>query len=80
LRYTQHAITAAGISSEAIKKEFATHAREEQAHMMAVAGRAVDDDLDKAVGFADFTRLTAFRHRSRRDLEGLADFAGLRFA
>jgi bacterioferritin len=39
LRYTQHSIAAAGISSEAIKKEFATHAREEQAHMMAVAER-----------------------------------------
>jgi bacterioferritin len=39
LRYTQHSIAAAGISSEAIKKEFATHAREEQVHMMAVAER-----------------------------------------
>jgi bacterioferritin len=39
LRYTQHSIAAAGISSEAIKEEFATHAREEQAHMMAVAER-----------------------------------------
>jgi bacterioferritin len=39
LRYTQHSIAAVGISSEAIKKEFATHAREEQEHMMAVAER-----------------------------------------
>ena len=39
LRYTQHSISAAGISSEAVKKEFATHAREEQQHMMAVAER-----------------------------------------
>jgi len=39
LRYTQHSIAAAGISSEAIKKEFATHAREEQGHMMSVAER-----------------------------------------
>jgi bacterioferritin len=39
LRYTQHSIAAAGISSEAIKKEFATHAREEQAHMLSVAER-----------------------------------------
>jgi bacterioferritin len=39
LRYTQHSIVAAGISSEAIKKEFATHAREEQAHMMSIAKR-----------------------------------------
>lgn len=39
LRYTMHAITATGISSEAVKKEFATHAREEQEHMNAVAER-----------------------------------------
>src|ERR1700744_3332817 len=39
LRYTQHSIAATGISSEAIKEEFATHAREEQAQMMAVAER-----------------------------------------
>jgi bacterioferritin len=39
LRYTAHAITAAGISSDAVKKEFATHAREEQEHMNAVAER-----------------------------------------
>jgi bacterioferritin len=39
LRYTLHAITATGISSEAVKKEFATHAKEEQDHMMQVADR-----------------------------------------
>ena len=39
LRYTMHAVTATGISSEAIKQEFAEHAKEEQAHMMAVAER-----------------------------------------
>jgi bacterioferritin len=39
LRYTMHAITATGISSEAIKAEFAEHAKEEQEHMMAVAER-----------------------------------------
>jgi bacterioferritin len=39
LRYTMHAISATGISSEAIKAEFAQHAKEEQAHMMAVAER-----------------------------------------
>jgi len=39
LRYTVHAITATGISSEAIKDEFAQHAKEEQQHMMAVAER-----------------------------------------
>ncbi|HLI20946.1 MAG TPA: ferritin-like domain-containing protein [Stellaceae bacterium] len=39
LRYTFHAITATGISSEAVKAEFSTHAREEQEHMMMVAER-----------------------------------------
>jgi bacterioferritin len=39
LRYTVHAVTATGISSEAIKAEFAEHAKEEQEHMMAVAER-----------------------------------------
>jgi bacterioferritin len=39
LRYTMHAVTATGISSEGIKAEFAQHAKEEQQHMMAVAER-----------------------------------------
>jgi bacterioferritin len=39
LRYTQHSVTATGISSEAVKAEFAQHAKEEQIHMMAVAER-----------------------------------------
>jgi bacterioferritin len=39
LRYTMHAVTATGLSSEGIKAEFAQHAKEEQAHMMAVAER-----------------------------------------
>lgn len=39
LRYTMHAVSATGISSEAVKKEFAEHAREEQDHMMKVAER-----------------------------------------
>jgi bacterioferritin len=39
LRYTQHSIAATGISSESVKQEFATHAREEQVHMNAVAER-----------------------------------------
>jgi bacterioferritin len=39
LRYTMHAVTATGLSSEAIKNEFAQHAKEEQQHMMAVAER-----------------------------------------
>jgi bacterioferritin len=39
LRYTMHAVAAQGISSEAVKDEFAQHAKEEQEHMMAVAER-----------------------------------------
>jgi bacterioferritin len=39
LRYTMHAVTASGISSEAVKAEFAEHAKEEQEHAMAVAER-----------------------------------------
>ena len=39
LRYTMHAVTASGISSEGVKAEFAQHAKEEQAHMQAVAER-----------------------------------------
>jgi bacterioferritin len=39
LRYTMHAVSATGISSEGVKAEFAQHAKEEQAHMLAVAER-----------------------------------------
>ena len=39
LRYTQHSIAANGVASEAVKAEFAQHAREEQAHVMSVANR-----------------------------------------
>jgi len=39
LRYTMHAIAASGIDSEAVKDEFAQHAKEEQEHMTAVAER-----------------------------------------
>ena len=39
LRYTLHSITASGIASEAVKQEFAEHAREEQDHMTRVAER-----------------------------------------
>jgi len=39
LRYTMHAVAASGISSDSVKEEFAQHAKEEQAHMMAVAER-----------------------------------------
>jgi bacterioferritin len=39
LRYTMHAVAATGISSEGVKDEFATHAKEEQEHVMEVAER-----------------------------------------
>jgi bacterioferritin len=39
LRYTQHSIAASGLSSKAVKAEFAEHAREEQAHALDVAER-----------------------------------------
>jgi len=35
LRYGMHSVAASGISSEAIKAEFATHAKEEHGHAMA---------------------------------------------
>lgn len=39
LRYTMHAISATGISSEGVRSEFSQHAKEEQQHMMEVAER-----------------------------------------
>jgi bacterioferritin len=39
LRYTMNAITAAGLSSDSVKKEFDQHAKEEQGHMRMVAER-----------------------------------------
>ncbi len=39
LRYTMHSIAAVGIDSEAVKDEFAQHAKEEQEHMELAAER-----------------------------------------
>ncbi len=39
LRYTMHAVAAAGISSEGVKAEFAQHAKEEAGHVNQVAER-----------------------------------------
>jgi bacterioferritin len=39
LRYSMHSVAASGISSNAVRSEFATHADEERGHMMAVADR-----------------------------------------
>lgn len=53
LRYTMHAVAATGISSEGVKGEFAQHAKEEQAHMMAVAER-----INQLGGTPDFNPAT----------------------
>ena len=39
LRYTMHSVAASGISSESVKQEFATHAKEEHEHALQVAER-----------------------------------------
>ncbi len=39
LRYTRHAISAAGIHSSEVKAEFMEHAKNEQAHMLLLAER-----------------------------------------
>ena len=39
LRYTMHSIAATGISSDAVKEEFAQHAKEERQRMTQVAER-----------------------------------------
>jgi bacterioferritin len=39
LRYTMHAVTATGISSEGVKAEFEEHAKDEQGHALQVAER-----------------------------------------
>jgi bacterioferritin len=49
LRYTLHSIVATGLSSEGVKKEFKTHAGEEQEHAMEVAER-----INQLGGIPDF--------------------------
>jgi bacterioferritin len=39
LRYTQHSIAATGLASEGVRAEFASHAKEEMEHALAVAER-----------------------------------------
>jgi bacterioferritin len=68
LRYTMHAVTATGLSSEGIKSEFAQHAKEEQAHAMAVAER-----IDQLGGKPNFnpdgmTTRSASQYAEGRDL------------
>jgi bacterioferritin len=68
LRYTQHAIVATGLASEAVKSEFAEHAREEQGHAMQVAER-----INQLGGAPDFnpqtlTARSAAEYRTSEDL------------
>lgn len=49
LRYTMHSISVEGLTSESIAEEFATHAKEERAHMLAAANR-----IDQLGGVPNF--------------------------
>jgi bacterioferritin len=71
LRYTQHAIVATGLASEAVKEEFAEHAREEQGHAMQVAER-----INQLGGAPDFspdtlTGRSASEYQTGADLEAM---------
>jgi bacterioferritin len=68
LRYTQHSIVATGLASESVRAEFATHAREEQAHAMSVAER-----INQLGGAPDFnpdtlTARSASEYETAEDL------------
>ncbi len=65
LRYTMHAVTATGISSEGVKSEFAQHAREEQAHVLAVAER-----INQLGGKPDFNPETLTARSASQYAEG----------
>jgi bacterioferritin len=68
LRYTQHSIVATGLASESVKAEFATHAKEEREHAMAVAER-----INQLGGLPDFnpetlTGRSASEYQTGKDL------------
>ena len=68
LRYTEHSIAAAGISSQSVKKEFAEHAREEHGHALQVAER-----ITQLGGTPDFnpdtlTKRSASQYAKGKDL------------
>ena len=65
LRYTRHAVTATGISSEAVKAEFLQHAKEEQAHVMLVAER-----INQLGGAPDFNPDTLTKRSASQYVEG----------
>ena len=71
LRYTMNAITAQGISSEGVKKEFSKHADEEREHMLLVAER-----INQLGGKPDFnpenlTAKSAAQYIEAEDLVGM---------
>ena len=65
LRYTRHAVTATGISSEAVKAEFLQHAKEEQDHVMLVAER-----INQLGGAPDFNPDTLTKRSASQSVEG----------
>ncbi len=71
LRYTMHAVSASGISSEGVKAEFAQHAKEEQEHMMAVAER-----INQLGGTPDFNPATLLTRSASQYAEG-GDLIGM---
>jgi bacterioferritin len=71
LRYTQHAVVATGLASEGVKAEFATHAKEEQEHAMAVAER-----INQLGGEPDFNP-DSLTKRSASQYETCADLVAM---
>jgi bacterioferritin len=65
LRYQMHSIAAAGISSEAVKAEFAVHATEEQGHALKVAER-----INQLGGKPDFNPETLTSRSASQYAEG----------
>lgn len=65
LRYTMHAVTATGLSSEGVKAEFMEHAKEEQEHAMAVAER-----INQLGGKPDFNPDTLTKRSASQYAEG----------
>jgi bacterioferritin len=65
LRYTMNAITAAGISSEGVKKEFVEHAKDEHDHMEQVAER-----INQLGGTPDFNPQNLATRSASEYIEG----------
>ena len=65
LRYTMHAVTATGISSEGVKAEFEEHAKDEQGHAMQVAER-----INQLGGKPDFNPDTLTSRSASQYAEG----------